>query len=63
MPIYEFKCKNCGEVFEVLVMKEGDSPDKCEKCGGELEKLVSLSSFRLLGSGWFKPSKENDDNE
>jgi predicted nucleic acid-binding Zn ribbon protein len=26
----------------------------CPQCGGELHKQVSLSSFQLKGSGWYK---------
>lgn len=25
----------------------------CPTCGGEVEKLVSLGSFQLKGSGWY----------
>jgi putative FmdB family regulatory protein len=54
MPIYEYQCEKCGEVFEVLELSEKDRPEKCEKCGGALRKLVSGSSFILKGTGWYK---------
>lgn len=53
MPIYEYKCKKCGKEFEVF---QGitDSPVKsCRFCQGTVEKLMSLSSFHLKGSGWY----------
>lgn len=41
MPIYEFVCKKCKEVFESFVMKGADDIS-CPKCGSkELEKLIS----------------------
>jgi len=55
MPIYEYRCKKCGEVSE-YIQKFSDAPiTDCEKCGspGTLEKLMSLSSFQLKGSGWY----------
>ena len=41
MPIYEYKCRNCGHEFEELV-RLGETPD-CPSCkGSDLERLVSL---------------------
>jgi len=55
MPIYEYKCKKCGEHLE-YIQKFSDSPmSDCKICGatGTLEKLMSLGSFHLKGSGWY----------
>jgi len=53
MPIYEYKCENCGEVFEVR-QKYSDEPVTVhEKCGGNVEKLISAPSFQFKGSGWY----------
>jgi len=55
MPIYEYKCKKCGEVSE-YIQKFSDPPMiDCEECGAtrSLEKLMSLNSFHLKGSGWY----------
>lgn len=50
MPIFEYKCKKCGEVFELLV-RESTKP-ACPKCGGKrLEKLVSGFSVSATGKG------------
>ena len=54
MPIYEYKCKSCGKVIEVI-QKLGDRPlRKCRACSGPLEKLISRTSFQLKGGGWFE---------
>lgn len=43
MPIFEYKCKKCGTVFEFLA-RQGQKPS-CPSCGGRrLEKLVSTFS-------------------
>ncbi len=52
MPIYEYKCQTCGEVTEKL-QKFSDDPLRTCGCGGNLDKLVSRSSFQLKGSGWY----------
>ena len=42
MPIYEYRCKNCGERVEVLVRSGMNTPPLCPKCGSPLlEKLLS----------------------
>lgn len=53
MPIYEYKCRKCGSEFEVF--KKITEPDEksCKFCKGPVNKLVSLSSFQLQGSGWY----------
>ena len=59
MPIYEYKCQNCGDHVEVM-QKVSDEPLKeCEKCGGTLEKQWSLSGFQFKGGGWYKTDYAN----
>lgn len=55
MPIYDYKCSNCGQEFE-LIQKFSDKPKtKCPNCEQDtLSKLVSAPSFRLKGGGWYE---------
>ena len=55
MPIYDYKCSNCGQEHEIL-QKFSDKPKTlCSKCGEEsLTKLISAPSFRLKGGGWYE---------
>jgi len=53
MPIHEYKCKKCACRIEVL-QKLNDKPlQKCQKCGGSLEKLISSSAIQFKGSGFY----------
>jgi len=53
MPLYEYKCAKCGDVFE-LIQKFSDEPLKVHPgCGGEVERLVSAAALRFKGSGWY----------
>jgi putative FmdB family regulatory protein len=53
MPLYEYQCSKCGNVFEVI-QKFSDAPLTVhEGCGGEVVKLISRSAFQLKGSGWY----------
>jgi putative FmdB family regulatory protein len=54
MPIYEYQCKDCGGEFEYQQRMADASKTVCESCGGQLERLISRSSFLLKGSGWYK---------
>jgi len=45
MPIYEYKCEQCGKSFEALIKSENDLPKKCPFCGEpNPEKLISSFS-------------------
>jgi len=55
MPIYEYRCQDCGAELEVL-QKMSDAPlVDCRACGkAALRKKVSASAFRLKGGGWYE---------
>jgi len=53
MPIYEYRCCDCGHQFE-LMQKFSDPPaETCPTCSGTVQKLISRSAFHLKGSGWY----------
>lgn len=53
MPLYEYKCDNCGDVFE-LIQRFSDSPLTVhEKCGGPVHRLLSAPALHFKGSGWY----------
>ena len=53
MPIYEYQCTKCGDKFEILQRIDEESLKICEKCSGELIKVISPSGFVLKGSGFY----------
>ena len=53
MPIYEYQCSKCGEIFEAFQKISDDPLTECKFCQGKVEKLISQSSFQLKGSGWY----------
>lgn len=45
MPIFEFKCHNCGQEFEVLVSNAEKDQVKCPECASaDVKQLLSLFS-------------------
>lgn len=50
MPIYEYKCHNCGHLFEELQSMNADpAKTKCPKCGALRSERI-LSAFSSSGS-------------
>ena len=54
MPLYEYRCDNCGRTFE-LIQKFSDPPaEHCPTCGGgPVHKLLSSPAIQFKGSGWY----------
>ena len=50
MPLYDFRCKACGEEFEALVRPPHQPA--CPSCAGaDLERLLSGFSFSVRSGG------------
>lgn len=54
MPIYEYRCGECGHQEDHL-QKVSEKPlSKCPACGKKAyKKLLSAAGFQLKGSGWY----------
>jgi len=52
MPIYEYECPKCG-VIEVMQGIKDKPLKKCPTCSSKVQKLISMSSFHLKGTGWY----------
>ena len=55
MPIYEYRCENCGHEFDTLQKVSDAALTDCPECGKPaLVKKVSAAGFRLKGGGWYE---------
>ncbi|HTD04950.1 FmdB family zinc ribbon protein [Undibacterium sp.] len=54
MPIYAYRCEDCGFAKDVL-QKMSDAPlSDCPSCGkAGFKKQVTAAGFQLKGSGWY----------
>jgi putative FmdB family regulatory protein len=51
--MYEYRCHQCGKVFE-KIQKFADEPlTTHEGCGGAVERLMSAPALQFKGSGWY----------
>jgi len=56
MPIYEYKCLNCGKLFEKLLLKkEEETKVKCPYCNSQNVKKT-VSSFYSAKKSSFSSS-------
>jgi|YNPBryantNP2012_1023418.scaffolds.fasta_scaffold02159_10 putative FmdB family regulatory protein len=53
MPIYEYECQKCHKIIEHMQKISDPNLSICPECGGEVQKLISHSSFHLKGNGWY----------
>lgn len=54
MPIYEYRCKECHQVFEEWSKSaEEAAAPSCPVCDSRTERIISNTAFVLKGSGWY----------
>jgi len=62
MPIYEYICPACNHTFEKIVgLKE--APPSCPACAQDVKRIISLTSFRLKGGGWYADAYSGKSNK
>lgn len=53
MPLYAYRCTECGHKFE-KIQKFGAKQEKvCPKCGGVLERPLTAPGLNFKGAGWY----------
>jgi putative FmdB family regulatory protein len=61
MPTYEYKCKKCGNVFEVFHSMSSEPVKLCPKCGGEVKKLIGSGAGTIFkGTGFYHTDYKNN---
>ena len=54
MPIYEYRCSECGHEDEFLRKLSEPPLSVCPACGkSTFQKQLSAAGFQLKGSGWY----------
>ena len=66
MPIYGYRCSNCGHQFEIQQRMSDEPLKACPKCQGKLTKMLYPTGIIFKGSGFYttdyKASANGSDN-
>ena len=54
MPTYDYQCRSCGTVTEVIHAMAEDGPAACEVCGGQLRRVLYPAGIIFKGSGFYR---------
>lgn len=53
MPLFEYRCTNCGHHFEKIEKFNAEPETVCPRCGGELERPLTAPALQFKGAGWY----------
>jgi len=53
MPLYDYRCEKCGEVFEVRQSFSDPQLTVHEGCGGNVKRMLSAPALQFKGTGWY----------
>jgi len=53
VPLYEYRCKQCGELREVRHGFKERHIDACLSCGGEMTRVFNPTGIVFKGSGFY----------
>jgi putative FmdB family regulatory protein len=54
VPTYDYQCRACGTVTEVIHSMLESGPTACERCGGELRRVLYPTGIIFKGSGFYR---------
>jgi putative FmdB family regulatory protein len=53
MPLYEYKCQECGLHFERIERASELKDGECPECGKLAHRLIGAPALQFKGSGWY----------
>jgi putative FmdB family regulatory protein len=53
LPLYEYRCTQCGHRFEKIQSFSAEPEVVCPKCGGVLERPLTAPALQFKGAGWY----------
>ena len=53
MPLYEYKCQECGLRYERIEHVSSMHDGTCPECGGNAHRLIGAPALQFKGSGWY----------
>ena len=53
LPLYEYRCTQCGNRFEKIQNFSAQPETECPKCHGVLERPLNAPALQFKGAGWY----------
>lgn len=53
MPLYAYRCTQCGHKFEKIQNFSAEPEQECPKCHGVLERPLTAPRLNFKGAGWY----------
>ena len=53
MPLYPYRCTQCGHKFEKIQSFSSEPEKTCPKCQGLLERPLTAPGLQFKGAGWY----------
>jgi len=63
MPTYEYVCRSCGRMFEIVQSMSDPPLTICDVCGGELRKVFTAPAISFKGSGFYATDSRSKGKE
>ena len=54
VPTYDYQCRSCGFITEVVHSMLEVGPTECERCGGQLRRVFHPTGIIFKGGGFYK---------
>jgi len=53
LPLYAYRCTQCGHKFEKIQNFSAEPETECPKCHGQLERPLTAPRLHFKGAGWY----------
>jgi len=63
VPTYDYRCRQCGRITEVIHSMLEDGPTTCEHCGGPLRRVLHPTGIIFKGSGFYRTDSRSSGSE
>jgi putative FmdB family regulatory protein len=53
LPLYAYRCTQCGHQYEKIQKFNAEPETVCPQCGGAVERPLTAPALQFKGAGWY----------